>query len=69
MSGANVIRGPWSPRTRCDGCAKAFPEGHIIGPVYFCGEPYQLCFGCDGGDRAALLSAAQKARKRAGRTP
>lgn len=69
MSGANIIPGPWLPRLRCDGCARHYQEGHILGPIYFHNDrtPYRLCFGCFNGDRVALLSAAQKARKHTGK--
>lgn len=65
MSASNVIRGPWAPLIRCDGCGQNFAGGHVIDPIFFRLDPrpYRLCFGCFESDRFTLLHAAQRARK------
>lgn len=70
MSSARILQGPWLPRRRCDGCGRSFAEGHLIDPVYFRHDPnpYRLCIGCFESDPTTLLSAAQRARRQAGRT-
>ncbi len=64
MSASNIVRGPWAPLIRCDGCGQNFAGGHVIDPIFFRLDPapYRLCFGCFDGRRAPLLEAARRAR-------